>query len=496
MLEFTNARNKQAKILVLGDLMIDHYLWGTCDRISPEAPVQVVDIKNETALLGGAGNVVNNLLALEAKVHVISVLGFDEIAKELSALLGKNENISFDLIQEEDRKSSKKSRVMASHSQILRFDNESKENINKTSEEKVLECFKACLDDYDLVLLSDYGKGVLTKALLKDILIFAKTKNKKVLIDPKGKDFVKYKGAYLLTPNKKEAELVCDFEIRNKESLEHALKKIKDLAELEKSLITLSEDGIGLYDGKKVQTCKSLALEVYDVTGAGDTVLAALGFYLCFDDDILSAINFANLAAGVVVAKLGSASANLDEIRTYQENISKEHIENSIKSLKELAKITKRLKKAKQKIVFTNGCFDILHKGHISYLQKAKSFGDILIIGLNCDASVRRLKGNTRPINCQDDRAFCLGALESVDYVVIFGEDTPLKLIETLKPDVLVKGGDYKNKNVVGSELVSDLRLVDFVDGKSTTSIIEKIGHLEHSSNRENTANKENTKKE
>jgi len=489
MLEF----NKQAKILVLGDLMIDHYLWGTCDRISPEAPVQVVDIKNETALLGGAGNVVNNLLALEAKVHVISVLGFDEIAKELRVLLGNNENISFDLIQEENRKSSKKSRVMASHSQILRFDNESKEDISKTSEEKVLESFKACLDEYDLVLLSDYGKGVLTAKLLKNIIAFAKTKNKKVLIDPKGKDFTKYKGAFLLTPNKKEAEIVCEFEIKNKESLRQALIKIKDLAGLKKSLITLSEDGIGLYDGDKVQTCKSLALEVYDVTGAGDTVLAALGFYLCFSNDILSAINFANLAAGVVVAKLGSATANLDEIRTYQENMNKEHITNRIKGLKELAKIVKKIRKVKQKIVFTNGCFDILHKGHISYLQKAKSFGDILIIGLNSDASVRRLKGDARPINSQDDRAFCLSALESVDYVVIFDEDTPLKLIETLKPDVLVKGGDYKDKNVVGSEIVPELRLVDFVDGKSTTSIIEKIGHLEYLDGEKNT---KNTKKE
>ena len=466
--------NNQPNILVIGDLMIDHYLWGKCERISPEAPVQVVDIQKETTVLGGAGNVINNLKSLGANVTVLSVVGNDEVALELKNMLSNVGATSF-LLEEENRKTSKKSRIMASHSQVVRYDNESKNDISKESEQKLLERFGCEIDNYDVILFSDYGKGVLTDNLTQDLLDVAKIKNKKVLVDPKGNDYSKYSGAFLLTPNKKEAQEATNIKIEDENSLEAALKKLKDIANLEISLITLSEDGIAVLHDDKITKKPTVAREVYDVTGAGDTVLASLGFAIALDNDIYSSIEFANLAAGVVVGKLGSATVTLDEIEEYKTSLNKSTIEMHIKNANEIENIAKRLKLQGKNIVFTNGCFDILHKGHVSYLDVAKSFGDVLILGLNSDSSVKRLKGENRPINNQDDRAYILSALESVDYVVIFDDETPYELIKKVQPDTLVKGGDYEGKVVVGSDIAKEVRLVEFIDGRSTTKTIGKI---------------------
>ncbi|MCW8838318.1 MAG: D-glycero-beta-D-manno-heptose-7-phosphate kinase, partial [Thiovulaceae bacterium] len=387
------------KVLVVGDLMIDHYLWGSANRISPEAPVQVVDIDKETTVLGGAGNVVNNLNALGCKVSVISVVGDDEVAHELEGMLDAIDAKSY-LVKENERKTSKKSRIIASHSQVVRYDKESKDNITKNSEAEVLKKFSTLCTEADIVLLSDYGKGVLTDSLTKDIINIAKSKNKKVLVDPKGLDYSKYSGAYLLTPNKKEAQEASGINITDDNSLVDALKKLKDVANLDISLITLSEDGIAIYDDKLIMR-PTVAREVYDVTGAGDTVLASLGYSLAIGKDLVSALEFANLAAGVVVGKLGSATASIDEIEHYRASINKTTIDAHIKSFDELKVQVERLKKLGKKIVFTNGCFDILHRGHVSYLDIAKSYGDVLILGLNSDASVRKLKGDSRPINSE-----------------------------------------------------------------------------------------------
>jgi len=241
-------------------------------------------------------------------------------------------------------------------------------------------------------------------------------------------------------------------------------------------MITLSEDGIAYLDKKdNLIISPTVAKEVYDVTGAGDTVLASLGYSLAIGKNIEESVKFANLAASVVVGKIGSATATIEEIEEYKSSIHKSSIDSHIKTFEEIQKTIKRLKQQNKKIVFTNGCFDILHRGHISYLDIAKSFGDILIVGLNSDNSVRTLKGENRPINNEDDRAFILGALESVDYVVKFSEDTPLNLIELIKPDILVKGGDYKGKIIVGSDIAKEVKLVNFIDGKSTTNTIKKI---------------------
>ncbi len=467
--------DKIPNILVIGDLMIDEYLWGSCERISPEAPVQIVDINKESKVLGGAGNVINNLMSLGANVEVLSVIGNDEAGLEIKQMLN-SKNVKASLIEQKERKTSKKTRLMASHSQVVRYDKESKNNISQDSVKYLYEKFQEKINFFDMVLISDYNKGVLTRELLQKVITAANKNNKKVLVDPKGSDFSKYKGAYLLTPNKKEAEQETGIKIINETSLKDVLRILKNNADLSVPLVTLSENGIAILDDEgKVIRKPTVAREVFDVTGAGDTVLASLGFALSLGYDIATSIEFANLAAGVVVGKLGSATVSMDEIEEYKASLHKSSIELHIKTKEEIELISKRLKNQNKKIVFTNGCFDILHKGHVSYLNVAKSFGDILILGLNSDSSVKRLKGENRPINSEDDRAYILSALECVDYVVIFDEDTPYELIKIVKPDTLVKGADYEGKIVVGSDIANETKLVEFVNGKSTTKTIEKI---------------------
>ncbi len=467
-------KNFKPNILVVGDLMIDHYLWGSCERISPEAPVQVVDIAKETTVLGGAGNVVNNLRVLGAQVSVSSVIGDDDNGVELSKML---EDIGVDtqeIVTQHGRKTSKKSRVIAVSQQILRYDKESKNDIQSESAQKILNSLSLSVSKYDAVILSDYGKGVLTPELCQGIIKLCNKNSVKVLVDPKGSDFSKYKGAYLLTPNKKEAILATKIDIKDDESLKKALVRLKAECDLDISLITLSEDGIATYDDE-VKIFPTVAKEVFDVTGAGDTVIASIAFALAAGKNIDETAAFANLAAGVVVGKIGSATVSMDEIEEYEASLHKSTSDAHIKSFEDIDAIVNRCRNNGKRVVFTNGCFDILHVGHVKYLQIAKSFGDILIVGLNSDASVSRLKGPSRPVNVAEDRAYILAALEAVDFVVPFSEDTPYDLIKMIKPDVLVKGGDYEGKEVVGTEFAGELKLVDFVDGKSTTKTIEKI---------------------
>ncbi len=469
-----NLLGKSPKLLVIGDLMIDHYLWGSCERISPEAPVQVVNVKSESTVLGGAGNVINNLNALGAQVDVISVIGDCEISDELKALLTNIKVNTQYLITQRDRITSKKSRIIASQQQVVRYDRESTDEISGESQKSILDTFRRIIVGYDGVLLSDYGKGVLTKELTSSLIAIANENGKKVLVDPKGLDYSKYKGAYLLTPNKKEASEATQVNIKDDASLTQAITQLKTQCDLDISLITLSEQGVAIYDDK-LRTHPTVAREVFDVTGAGDTVLASLGFALACEYEIDDAVKFSNLAAGVVVGKIGSATATLNEIIEYESSLNKSTSDEHIKTLGEISALSEELKARGKKIIFTNGCFDILHAGHVRYLETAKSYGDILILGLNSDRSVTALKGEGRPINIQLDRAYILAALEAVDYVVVFDEDTPYDLIKAIKPHVLVKGGDYKGKEVVGQDIADELKLVQFVDGKSTTRTIEKI---------------------
>ncbi len=467
-------RAKHSKVAVVGDLMIDHYIWGRCERISPEAPVQVVEVTKENSVLGGAGNVINNLKALDCEVSVYTVLGDDSNAKYTQVLLDEIDTDSQTIINEEGRITTKKSRVIASNQQIIRFDDETKEDISLKSQEALLQKLSDNISSYDVILLSDYGKGVLTTAFTKEIISLANTHNILVLVDPKGLDYSKYTGATLLTPNKKEASLATGIEIRNDATLKEVGFKLKNELALQYGIITLSEDGIAIFE-ESMEVMPTVTREVYDVTGAGDTVLASLGVALSSGLNIQEACEFANKAAAVVVAKIGSATATLNEIEEYEHSLNKGQAESKIKDFTQIERIAKRLRAQGRKVVFTNGCFDILHVGHVKYLEEAKSYGDTLILGLNSDESVSRLKGPTRPVNSEEDRAYILASLEAVDYVVKFYDDTPYDLIKAVHPHILVKGGDYEGKEVVGQDIAEELRLVQFVDGKSTTETIKKI---------------------
>ena len=469
-----NLQNKSPRVLVIGDLIVDQYLWGSCQRISPEAPVQVIEVDRETKVLGGAGNVVNNLKNLGAQVDVISVLGNCKISTELLKLLADINVRTEYIVTQKNRISSKKTRIIASQQQVVRYDRESSDDINTDSQNTIIKTLKKIVSDYEIILLSDYGKGILTNQLTQSLIKIANKYKKKVLVDPKGTDYLKYKDAFLLTPNKKEASIATNINIIDDNSLTNAIVKLKSICNLDVSLITLSEGGIAIYDDK-LRTHPTTAKEVFDVTGAGDTVLASLGFAIACGLKIDEAVAFSNLASGVVVGKIGSSTVTLNEVIEYESSINKSSSHKQIKTQIEIAKLSQELKLKGKKIVFTNGCFDLLHAGHINYLETAKNFGDILILGLNSDRSITSLKGESRPINLQEDRAYILAALKVVDYVVIFDEDTPYELIKSIQPHILVKGGDYRGKEVVGQDIADELKLVEFIDGKSSTKIIEKI---------------------
>lgn len=467
-------QTKKPKLLVIGDLMIDHYLFGSCERISSEAPVQIVKVDSDNVVLGGAGNVVNNLTTLGAQADVISVIGDDTTSGELKTLLKDiNINMQYLLIQQ-GRTTSRKSRIIAFQQQVVRFDRESTDAISQHSQDYIIQTFKQIISNYDLVLLSDYNKGVLTTDLTQSLINIANKNGKKVLVDPKGANYSKYQGAYLLTPNKKEASIATNINIKDDASLAQAISQLKLKCNLDVSLITMGEEGVAIFDDE-LRMHPTNAKEVFDVTGAGDTMIAALGFALACGYKIDDSIEFANLAAGVVVGKVGSATTTLNEIIEYESSANKSSSDVHIKTLKEITELSQQFKTKNKKIVFTNGCFDLLHAGHIHYLEAAKRFGDVLILGLNSDKSVTALKGKDRPINTQADRACLLAALEAVDYVVIFDEDTPYNLIQAIKPHTLVKGGDYEGKKVVGEDIVAELKLIKFTNGKSTTQTIQKI---------------------
>ena len=472
-----NLKNKKPNVLVVGDLILDEYLWGDCNRISPEAPVQIIKVHSENQVLGGAGNVVHNLKTLGANVDIISVLGECSSSRQLKKLLRKISVDASYLISEKGRISSRKSRIIAANQQVVRYDRENSNDISNESQKLIVSTFKKIVSKYDVVLISDYGKGLLTKKVTENLIQISNKNNKKILVDPKGQDYSKYKGSYLLTPNIKEASEATNIRIIDNDSLLLAISKLKLDCSLDFSLITLSEKGVAVYD-KELNIYPTTSREVFDVTGAGDTVLASLGFALGCKLNIDRAVEFSNLAAGIAVGKIGSSTVTLNEIIEYESTLNKSSSSGCIKSQKEILGITENLKAKDKKIVFTNGCFDLVHAGHVQYLEDAKSLGDILIVGLNSDKSVRKLKGNGRPINTHDDRALILAALEVVDYVVIFNEENPYELIKAIRPNILVKGADYEGKEIIGADMVDELVLVEFITGKSSTETIKRINSI------------------
>ncbi|GAA8002294.1 D-glycero-beta-D-manno-heptose-7-phosphate kinase [Helicobacter pylori] len=453
------------KILVVGDLITDYYLWGKSERLSPEAPVPVLEVKKESKNLGGAANVANNLISLKAKVFLCGVVGDDLEGKHfISALKTRGIDTSGVLI-DKTRCTTLKTRIIAQNQQIARVDKEIKDPLNADLRKRLLDFFTEKIQEIDGVILSDYNKGVLDFELTQKMIALANQHHKLILCDPKGKDYSKYAHASLITPNRAELEQALHLKLNSHANLSKALQILKETYHIAMPLVTLSEQGIAFLEKGELVNCPTIAKEVYDVTGAGDTVIASLTLSLLESKILKEACEFANAAAAVVVGKMGSALASLEEIALI---LNQTH--PKILSLEKLLETLDQ-----QKIVFTNGCFDLLHKGHASYLQKAKALGDILIVGLNSDSSVKRLKGDKRPIVSEKDRAFLLASLSCVDYVVVFEEDTPIKLIQALKPDILVKGADYLNKEVIGSEFAKETRLMEFEEGYSTSAIIEKI---------------------
>jgi D-beta-D-heptose 7-phosphate kinase/D-beta-D-heptose 1-phosphate adenosyltransferase len=456
----------KANVLIVGDVMLDKYYHGSTTRISPEAPVPIVKVKNEEFRVGGAANVAKNVAALGANVALVSITGLDDDSELLEKSLISN-NIKCFFQKEQRVRTTSKLRVISQHQQLIRLDFEDDYKDITLS----LNNYKKQLDSTKVVVISDYAKGVLTD--VQNIIKIARDKDIDVIIDPKGHDFEKYRGATLLTPNLSEFEAVVGICKDSDEIVSKGQKLINDY-QLDALLITRSEQGMTLL--KKDKTFLHLpthAQDVFDVTGAGDTVVAMLATALASGEDFDEATKLANIAAGIVVAKVGTAVVELDEL------LEKTQPKTKIFNQDDLKTIIKNQQKNGEKVVFTNGCFDLLHPGHIHYLAQAKSLGDKLIVAVNSDSSVKVLKGNSRPINDLEARMQVLAGLESIDYLVDFATQTPEKLICSLQPDVLVKGGDYKAEDVAGYDCVvkngGSVQIVDFVAGHSSSKIINNM---------------------
>lgn len=462
----------RARVLIVGDVMLDSYWHGTTSRISPEAPVPVVKVDLEEARVGGAGNVALNVAVLGAHASLIGLAGDDTTADKVDAMLAES-GVRSQLQRVEGSQTITKLRVMSRHQQLIRLDFE--DNFAEWDGEALLRDFKRRLADVDAVILSDYAKGALRQSA--ELVSVARAAGKPVIVDPKGRDFEKYRGATLITPNLAEFEAVVGPCINEEEIVRKGIE-LRESCDFEAVLVTRSEKGMTLLArGREPLHLPTRAQEVFDVTGAGDTVIATLGAALAAGVPMPEAVAWSNIAAGVVVAKLGTASASPDELeaalRAPQDSGA------SLCNMTELLVKVRHAKAKGERVVMTNGCFDILHPGHIDYLEKAKRFGDRLVVAVNDDASVARLKGAMRPINPLATRMRMLSALACVDWVVMFSEDTPEALYDEVLPDVLVKGGDYREDEVVGGAAVKaaggEVRIVEFLDGHSTTSIINKI---------------------
>lgn len=468
---------KKKSILVVGDVMLDNYCMGDIKRISPEAPVPVFRKKGERSVLGGAANVAANLIAANQKVSMMSIIGNDETGKRLLGYF-KDKGISTELMEILPRETTIKTRFLAANNQqVLRLDVENTDPISKKVCDDMLRQLEDEIDCYHLIILSDYLKGVLTPEFTQGVLDVARKHNIRVIIDVKDPCVEKYSGAYLLKPNLKEIRDLTGMPAKSDKEIIEAAEMLRQRCQCEYVLCTCGARGMVLV-GQDVEPffIASEGKEVFDVSGAGDTTIAYLAVGMANGMEMRDAVTMANYAAGIQVGKAGTSSVYMHEVRAL---LSSEDGGSMHKMLQAEDIEIFREENAGKKIVFTNGCFDILHIGHKRYLQCAAELGDILVVGVNSDASVRRLKGADRPVNTEQDRAEMLSAMGFIDYVAIFDEDTPYELIKKIQPDVLVKGGDYKPEEVVGRDIVEahggKLELIQFVEGKSTTNIIKKI---------------------
>jgi D-beta-D-heptose 7-phosphate kinase / D-beta-D-heptose 1-phosphate adenosyltransferase len=471
---------RNTPVLCVGDVMLDRFVYGSVDRVSPEAPIPVLCIERESAMLGGAGNVVRNLVALGAAPAFLSVVGDDAAGREVTRLVGEHGEIDPCIVVETGRQTTIKTRFFASHQQLLRADRESRLAVGAAIRDQLLTRADRLLAKAEVMVLSDYGKGVLAPAVAGELIRRAKAKGKKVVVDPKGADYSIYAGATIVTPNRKELFEATGMAVDSDDEVIAAARHLIATCTLGAVLVTRSQDGMTLVtaDGEAHHLAAE-AREVFDVSGAGDTVVATLAAAIASGASLLEGAHLANVAAGIVVGKVGTAVAYAEEVVVSLHHGDLTAGESKIMPLTAAAEIVDRWRRKGQKVGFTNGCFDLLHPGHVAILSQAKAACDRLVVGLNSDASVQRLKGPTRPVQSEASRATVLSSLAPVDMVVIFGEDTPLRLIEALRPDVLVKGADYTIDKVVGADLVQSwggkVVLADLVNGQSTTNTIKRM---------------------
>ena len=470
----------RARILVVGDVMLDRFIYGTVERISPEAPVPVLRVERETVMLGGAGNVARNVAGLGARATLLSLVGDDSAGHEVQAMIAAETALDADLVVEPGRATTVKTRYVSGGQQLLRADRETVRPVGALGLSRLLGAFEAALEEHDVVVLSDYAKGLLSDEALPALIARAVARGVPVIADPKNVDFTRYRGVTLIKPNRKELIAATRLPALHDDEIETAARIVQADTGIPHVLVTRGERGMTLVGpDEALAHLPTRAREVYDVSGAGDTVLATLAAAFAAGATPLAAAHLANLGAGIVVGKTGTAPIRLSELAAALAG-GPAGSGQKVLSAADAACAVETWRGLGLRVGFTNGCFDLVHPGHVSLLVQARAACDRLIVGVNSDASVRRLKGPTRPVQDETSRATVLAALSPVDLVVVFDEDTPMDLIHILKPDVLVKGADYTVATVVGAEFVQSyggrVVLAELSAGHSTTATIGRMG--------------------
>ncbi len=467
----------RASVLVVGDAMLDRYVYGNVGRISPEAPVPILTVTREIAMPGGAGNVVRNLIALEASTAFVSVVGDDQAGSDLTGLVGGQERVEPWLLVQGGRTTTLKTRYIAQGQHLIRADREETLPLPEKLTERLVRIALDAMAATSVTVLSDYNKGVLSEAVATQLIAGAKALGRKIIVDPKGRDYTRYRGADLVTPNRKELAEATGLAVESEAGIVAAAQVLLARYEFGAVLVTRSEDGMSLISRDAVLHYPGAAKEVYDVSGAGDTVVAAVAAALAVDVPLPEAVRLANIAGGIVVGKVGTAVARpsdlLDAIAPATGTLRK------VVTAATAAEAAERWRMRGYKVGFTNGCFDLLHPGHVHLLEQCRAMCDRLIVGINSDSSVQRLKGPTRPAQNEAARAAVLASLASVDLVCLFEEDTPIELIKRIKPDLLIKGADYTRETVVGADLVESwggaVALAELLPGHSTTATLARL---------------------
>ena len=469
----------RARIVCIGDVMLDRFVAGSVERISPEAPIPVLKVARENAMPGGAGNVALNVASLGAQARLFGVVGSDSAARELVDLLDEAAGVESELITDATRSTTIKTRYVAAGQQLLRADYEDTTAVGAATEAELRASLGPAIDDANAVVVSDYGKGVLTDAVLSEVMERARAARVPVIVDPHGRDYGRYRGAAVVSPNRAELEGATGLSCEDDAEVEKAARALIDSCGVDSVLVTRSERGLSLVTSDHAHHVPVQAREVFDVSGAGDTVVAAFALAGAIGAPPIEAAQLANAAAGIVVAKVGTAVVHADDLAAALHGADILASDAKVKTRAPALEIIERWRTRGDRIGFTNGCFDLVHAGHVSLLAQAKAACDRLVVGLNSDESVRRLKGEGRPLQQEASRSLVLASLSGVDLVVVFAEDTPQALIETIRPEVLVKGADYSVDDVVGADFVQGyggkVLLAEILPGHATTKTIARM---------------------